>query len=106
MFIAIVQPPESQSVCVGGTATFTCVVMWPDGSDPIGGATWFIDNGDASVEPGHTVANDVNGRSAPANVTTTLMVTNVNITDNNGSEYRCAQGLVETSDPVLLTVFG
>ena len=100
------QPPENQLVCVGGTATFTCVVMWSGGSDPIGGATWFIGNRDAGGEPGHTTTNDVNGRSAPANVNNTLMVNNVNITDNNGSEYRCGQGILEISDPALLTVVG
>jgi len=46
----IIESPENVSVCVGGTATFTCVVMWPGGSDRFGSATWFIDNRDASSE--------------------------------------------------------
>ena len=76
-------------------------------SGPPGAASWFTNDGnnDATAEPGHTRSDDSNGRSAPANVTTVLTVTNVNISDN-GADYVCAQGLNLRSDTVFLTVFG
>ena len=77
-------------------------------SEPPGPANWFTNNGnsDASREPGHTLTDDSNGRSAPANVTTVLTVTNVSIS-NNGADYFCAQGFnTIISDTVFLTVFG
>ena len=76
-------------------------------SGAIGPATWFTANGgiDASRVAGHSLTDDINGRSAPANVTTVLTVTNVSIS-NNGADYFCVQGVVAISDPVFLTVFG
>ena len=95
----------NQSTCAGGTVHFTCVVMFTNGSP--GPALWVTINGniDASREPGHSLTDDSNGRSAPANVTTVLTVTNVSISDN-GTDYFCAQGFIERSDTVFLTVFG
>ena len=102
----IIRSPVNQSVCAGGTVNFTCVVMFTSGSS--GPAFWFANNGvsDASRKPGHSVTDDSNGHSAPANVTTVLTVTNVSIS-NNGTDYFCAQGFNSTrSDTVFLTVFG
>ena len=95
----------NQSVCAGETVHFTCVVMFTSGSP--GPATWFTNNGnnDAIREPGHSLTDDVDGRSAPANVTTVLTVTNPSIS-NNGRDYTCAQGFNARSDTALLTVFG
>ena len=87
----------NQSVCVGDTVHFTCVVMFTSGLP--GPASWFTNNGnnDASRQPGHSVTTDVDGRSAPANVTTVLTVTNVGISDN-GLDYICTQGHNTESD--------
>ena len=95
----------NQSVCAGEAVHFTCVVMFTSGS--LGPANWFTNNGinDASREPSHSLTDDVDGRSAPANVTTVLTVTNVSIS-NNGRDYFCAQGFNARSDTVFLTVFG
>ena len=95
----------NQSACAGDTVNFTYVVMFTSGS--IGPASWFINNGnnDASREPGRSLTDDSNGRSAPANVTTVLTVTNVSIS-NNGADYICVQGRNAESDTVFLTVFG
>ena len=95
----------NQSVCAGETVHFTCVVMFTSGSP--GSANWFTNNGnnDATTQPGHTRSDDSNGRSAPANITTVLTVTNVSISDN-GANYFCAQGFNVRSDTVFLTVFG
>ena len=70
-------------------------------------ATWFTDSGsiDATTQPGHSRTDDSNGRSAPANVTTVLTVTNISI-NKNGADYFCAQGFNVRSDTVFLTVFG
>ena len=72
-----------------------------------GPASWFTNNGvnDASTQSGHSLTDDSNGHSAPANVTTVLTVTNVRISDN-GADYICAQGLNAISDTAFLTVFG
>jgi len=59
--IVIIESSENVSVCV---------VMWPGGSDRIGSATWFKDT---NGESGHITTNDVNGYSAPTNITNTLM---------------------------------
>ena len=101
----IIRSPVNQSTCAGGTVYFTCVVMFTSGSP--GPAIWFTNNAnnDASRLPGHIKSDDSNGRSAPANVTTVLTVTNVSISDN-GTDYFCAQGFNERSDTVFLTVFG
>ena len=95
----------NQSVCAGDTVNFTCVVMFT--SESPGPATWFTSNfgRDASREPGHSVTDDSNGHSAPANVTNVLTVTNVSIS-SNGADYTCAQGLVTQSDTAFLIVFG
>ena len=101
----VIRSPVNQSTCAGGTVHFTCVVMFTSGSP--GSALWLTNNGniDATVLPGHTRSDDSNGRSAPANVTTVLTVTNVSISDN-GADYICAQGILAISDTVFLTVFG
>ena len=101
----IVQPPQSQSVCEGGTVNFTCVVMFTSGTPSA--ASWFTENGatDVTTQSGHTRTDDSNGCSAPANVTTVLTVTNVSISDN-GTDYICVQGRNEESDTVFLTVLG
>ena len=95
----------NQSVCTGDAVNFTCVVMFT--SVAPGPATWFTNNAnnDASREPGHSRTDDSNGRSAPANVTNVLTVTNVGISDN-GRDYICAQGFITISDTVFLIVFG
>ena len=106
LHVVIIRSPVNQSVCAGGTVNFTCVVMFTSGSS--GPAFWYTNDGvgDASRKPGHSVTYDSNGRSAPANVTTVLTVTNVGISDN-GADYFCAQGFNGTrSDTVFLTVFG
>ena len=76
-------------------------------SGPPGPANWFTNNGnnDATIQPDHTRTDDSNGRSAPANVTTVLTVTNVSI-GNNGTDYFCVQGFNVRSDTVFLTVLG
>ena len=103
--VVIIRSPVNQSVCAGETVNFTCVVMFTSVSpDP---ASWFTNNGisDASRKSGHSLTDDINGRSAPANVTNVLTVTNPSI-NNNGGDYTCAQGVIEESDTVFLTVFG
>ena len=103
----IIQSPENQTVCEGGTATFTCIVMFPNGSD-LEIANWGTDGGrNALTDNRHTATNDINGRSAPADVINVLTLTNVGISDN-GADYACIQGLI---DPILsntsfLTVVG
>ena len=79
--------------------------MFPSGR--LSAAFWFINRGttEATSLPDHTRTDDSNGRSAPANVTTVLTVTNVSISDN-GTDYFCAQGLIVTSNMIFLTVFG
>ena len=103
--VVIIRSPVNQSVCAGQTVHFTCVVMFTSGSP--GPTTWFTNNGnnDATREPGHSLTSDVDGRSAPANVTNVLTVTNPRIS-NNGRDYVCVQGLSVESDTVFLTVFG
>ena len=103
--IAIIRSPVNQSVCAGDTVNFTCVVMFTSVlPDP---ATWFTNNGnsDASRQQGHSLTDDNNEHSAPANVTNVLTVTNVGISDN-GRDYICAQGFNTISDTVFLIVFG
>ena len=103
--VILIRSPVNQSACVGETVNFTCVVMFTSGSP--GPASWVTNNGnnDALTQPSHTRTYDSNERSAPANVTTVLTVTNVNISDN-GADYICAQGLNAISDTAFLTVFG
>ena len=104
-YLVLIQPPQNQTGCVGGTVNFTCVVMFT--SDPVEPANWFTnnENSDASIQLDHSLTDDSNGRSAPANVTNVLTVTNINIT-NNGSDYVCTRGLNPISDTVFLTVIG
>lgn len=99
----IIQPPQDQLVCEEGTVNFTCVVMFT-GVMP-GPATWLTDGGyvDAGSLLDHSLTDDTNGRSAPANVTNVLTITDVSI-DDNGTDYLCQQGV--RSDPAFLIVFG
>ena len=103
--VVIIRSPVNQSACAGGTIDFTCVVMFTSGTPSA--ATWVTKNGnfDAITLPGHTRTDDSNGRSAPANVTTMLTVTNVSISDNT-TDYFCTQGFNQRSNIVFLTVFG
>ena len=88
----LIESPQNQSVCEGGTVEFACVIMFPSGTTPAG-AIWVTDSGgDAGQLQGHRITNDVNGRSAPAIVTTVLTVINVNIS-NNGKGYICGFGI-------------
>ena len=70
-------------------------------------ADWYTNNGVTNIKtlPGHTRTDDSDGQNAPANVTTVLTVTNVNIS-NNGAAYVCVQGLIADSDIAYLTVLG
>ena len=103
--LVIIQSPQNQSVCEGETATFTCVVMFT--SMMPRGASFFIDDGnaDANLEQDHVVTNNASQfTTAPANVTSVLTVTNVNIS-NNRSNYFCQQGSRgNPSETVYLTV--
>ena len=107
MCIVIIESPQSQSVCEGGTVEFTCVVMFPNGTTPTI-PSWLADNSDTGAMPGHTASNNANGRSAPANVTTVLTVTNVTIS-SNGVVYDCLVRMnrnIITSNISVLTVLG
>ena len=101
----IIQSPQNKSVCKGGTVTFTCVVMFTSGNP--NSAEWFTNNGNdnTDTQPNHSVTDDSDGLTAPANVTNVLTVTNVNIS-NNGADYSCAQGRNADSDIAYLTVLG
>ena len=103
--IVIIRSPKNQSVCERGTINFTCSVTF-NSSTP-SAASWFTENGnvDAITLPGHTRTDDSNGRSAPANVTTVLTLTNISISDD-GADFTCVQGLNVRSNTVFLTVFG
>ena len=107
-YLVILQSPQNQSVCEGGTATFTCTVMFPSGTIP-SGALWGTNNGQVAIMANevYSVNNDVNGRSAPANVTNMLTVTNVSISDN-GADFVCAVGVVNpvASSAVFLKLIG
>jgi len=79
-------------------------------SGTVGGAAWFTDRSvSVTVLPGHTATDDSDGRSAPANVTNVLTITNVSISDN-GRGYFCAQGVPNfnliASNISFLTVLG
>ena len=108
MSLVIIQSPENQTVCEGGTATFTCIVMFPNGSylEP---ANWATNGGRTNVllDNRHTATNDINGRSAPADVINVVTITNVGAGDN-GADYGCAQGVFDPvqSNTSLLTVVG
>ena len=109
MCIVIIEPPQSQSVCEGGTVEFTCVVMFPNGTTPAASlwATESISDVTTAL-PDHNATNDLNGRSAPVNVTNVLTVTDVRINfDQIG--YVC--GVIVNlnfvgSNASILTVFG
>ena len=82
--------------------------MFPNGTIPIG-ANWGTNNGLITIRANdvYDITDDSNGRSAPADVTTVLTVTNVTISDN-GTDYLCTQGLVipAVSSVAFLTVVG
>ena len=82
--------------------------MFPNGTRPIG-ANWGTNNGLITIRANdvYDITDDSNGRSAPADVTTVLTVTNVTISDN-GTDYVCTQGLVTpaVSSVAFLTVVG
>ena len=87
---------------------FTCILMFPSGTTP-GSPIWADDDGgDANSLQGHSTSNDLNGRPAPANVTSVLTIINVN-TSNNGISYSCGFGIGPTSvasNESFLTIFG
>ena len=70
-------------------------------------ATWFTNNGNSDVSglPSHSVTDDSDGLTAPANVTNVLTVTDVSSRDS-GADYTCTQGVNARSDIAYLTVFG
>ena len=108
MSLVIIQSPENQTVCEGGTATFTCIVMFPNGSD-LEPVNWVTNGGrtNALIDSRHTATNDINGHSAPADVINMLTITNVGA-DDNGADYSCTQGFFDPvrSNTSLLTVVG
>ena len=86
--IAIIQSPQNQSACEGETVNFTCVVMFPNGSTTVSPFWTDIDGSSIIQPPDVTATDDSNGRSAPVNVTTIFIVTNVHISDNE-DDYVC-----------------
>ena len=110
MYVAIIEPPQNQSVCERGTASFICIMMFPNGtrSRP---ANWITDDSvDVVVSslPGHSATDDISGLLSPTDVTNMLTVTNINIS-NNGTGYRC--GIIDgdnfiRSNLSFLTVLG
>ena len=107
--IVVIQSPQNQSICEGGTVNFECVIMFPEGSS-LGSASWV--DGDSNVinndPPNVVISDDSSTLSAPANVTSVLTLTNVSISDN-GTVYICGQGIGPNSiasDPSILTVLG
>jgi len=94
----------NQSVCVGGTVNFTCVVIFTSGT--LNDAAWITNYNFARGLPGYTETDDRDGRAVPANVTNVLTITNVSIS-GNGADYVCVQIFnIVMSNAVFLTVFG
>ena len=107
MCLAVIESPQSQSVCEGGTVEFSCVIMFPNGTMPVA-AAWFTNSGSTDGLRGHARTDDLNGRSAPAIVTNILTVSNVNISIN-GVFYHCVVAVDNDfvgSNRSILTVLG
>ena len=106
--VEIVQSPQNQSVCEGGTVNFTCIVMFVDGTPK--NVIWLADRinpHDASELPDHSVTNNSYGHVVPpANITSVLTVTNVTISDNE-TDYTCGVHFnFSISDAAFLIVLG
>ena len=109
IFCIVIQHPQNQSICEGGTVRFECVIMFPEGSS-LGRGVWVDEDSNTIIEqpPNLTITDDSSGLSAPANVTNVLTITNVSISDNE-TVYFCGQGSGPSSvisDPSILTVLG
>ena len=109
VYIVVIQSPQNQSICEGRTVYFECVITFSEGTSP-GGAFWSDGDGNPVEEqpPTITIDDDSNGLTAPANVTTTLTIANVSISDNE-TVYFCGRGIGQNSiasDPSILIVLG
>ena len=97
--IALVQPPQDQSVCEGGTASFACVILFPNGTTP-GNPTWLDENGN-DIRSNYDVSDEVDGQT----VTSILTVTNVSFSDDEDS-FLCVRVGSPRSNVSFLYVLG
>ena len=74
--IALVQFSGDQLVCEGGTASFVCVVLFPNGATP-GNPSW-VNEDYNDIRSNYDVTDEVDGQT----VTSILTVTNVSFSDN------------------------
>ena len=70
MCIEVIESPQSQSVCEGGTVEFECVIMFPSGT-MVDSAIWPTESitDSAATLPGHDATCDIGNLTAPANIT-------------------------------------
>ena len=104
MFSEVVQQhPINTTVCQDDNATFTCVVIIPSGA-PLSPA--WLRNGATVNRMRHTItSNLIDGAVAPVNISSTVTVSNVTVSYDEGALYQC--GIVfSLSNSATLNVVG
>ena len=98
--IVLIQYSQDQSVCEGGTASFVCVISFPNGETPRY-PLWLDENDDPVRGTNYNINDEVNGQ----NITSVLTVINVRISDN-GDGFYCLRINTFQSNVSFLTVLG
>ena len=102
MSSVVVQHPKNTTICQGDSATFTCVVFIPSGfpSAP----TW-ARNGTVVDMMRHTVTGNLTGgANAPVYISSTVTVSNVTVSDDEGALYQCGVLLIISNSATLNVV--
>ena len=100
----VLKDPIETTVCEGDIATFKCVVFFPSGTFPTSPG-WLRNGTIVGMIRRHTInSNQTGGGAAPISISSTLIVSNVTVVDDNRVSYQCGSGLISSSNATLTVV--
>ena len=104
MFSEVVQHPKNTTVCQGDSAAFTCVVFISSGIPSLSLPQW-VRNGAVVDMVHHTITSNLTaGATTPVNISSTVTVSNVTVSDDDGSLYQCGITSAISSNATLHVV--
>ena len=99
----LLKDPIETTVCEGDIATFKCVVFFPSGTFP--SSPGWLRNGTIVGMMRHIInSNQTGGGAAPISISSTLILSNVTVVDDNRVSYQCGSGLTSSSNATLTVV--
>ena len=91
--------PMDTTVCEGGSATFTCVILISSGFPSNPG--WQRNNTSVDMTRHTVTSNLTDGATVPVYVSSAITVSNVTVLDDDGAQYQCGLGTAVTNRATL-----